>query len=390
MLDQKAPREQIGRDTFGRYKAQVRSAALATLSILEGKEIDRVYCDLHDDFVIRKQDSNGYSYLFCQVKTKGKPNHRWTLSEVFGLNSKASDQNKQNTKDIKDSFVGKLLLHTVVFDKSCNCVIFQTNIHNDDNIIQLLDDINSGKFANKFNKVLIERFNSCYEKELNRKLSEDEIKGNLSKLVFETDVQHLKQNNTNLEPLAREKIYEFSEVDLGIAELKEILLKLLDLVERKSSGIIQNLTQESIEKFSGISIDDLLPILSISKDAYRILIDGGDKKAIKSASIIQRSLTKSGAGSQEVEYCSRCKTMWDFWLRNNRHILTEFDLNAITQQVKLILEESKNNSQSIKISSLKKPIQNLIEEFKKEGLLYDLNEDLILGGIFSELVKGVS
>ena len=88
MLEKKKPREQSGRDSFSRYKAQVRSAAMATLSILEGKDIDRVYCDLHDDFVVRKQDANGYSYLFYQVKTKGKLNHNWTLAEVFGFNSK--------------------------------------------------------------------------------------------------------------------------------------------------------------------------------------------------------------------------------------------------------------------------------------------------------------
>lgn len=390
MLDKKTPREQSGRDSFGRYRAQVRSAAMATLSILEGKEIDRVYCDLHDDFVVRKQDSNGYSYCFYQVKTKGKLNHSWTLSEVFGLNSRLKDQGEQNTKSIKDSFVGKLLLHTVVFDKYCNCVVFQTNIHNSDDVVELLNDIESEKFANKFNKVLIERFNDCYENELDRKLSQNKIQANLSKLVFETDVQYLKQNNNNFEPLAREKIYEFSEIDLNRTELKEILLKLLDLVGKKSSGIIQELTSESIEKLAGISIDDLLSILSISKDAYKNLLDGGDSKAIKSASIIQRSLMKAGAGMDEVEYCSRCKTKWDFWLRKNRHVLPEFDLNAITQEVRALLTESIGNSQSVKISSLRKPIQNLLKELKKKGLLYDLTKDLILGGVFSELVRGKS
>lgn len=64
MLSTKKPREQSGRDSFGRFRAQCRSAAIAALSILEDKEIDRVYCDLHDDFVVRKLDENGYPSVF--------------------------------------------------------------------------------------------------------------------------------------------------------------------------------------------------------------------------------------------------------------------------------------------------------------------------------------
>ena len=390
MLEKKTPREQSGRDSFSRYRAQVRSAAMASLSILEGKEIDRVYCDLHDDFVIRKQDSNGYSYIFYQVKTNGKQNHNWKISEVFGLNSNIKDQSKQDTEKIKDSFVGKLLLHTVVFDKYCNSVIFQTNINNSDAIIELLNDIELGKFANKFSQVLRERFNDCYEDVLDRKLSQDEIEANLSKLIFETDIQHLKQPGDNFEPIAKHKIYEYSEVELNVAELKEILLKLLDLVEKKSSGVIQNLTSDSVEKMAGISIDDLLSILRISKDAYNNLLAGGDKKAIKSASIIQRTLENAGAGRDAVEYCSRCKSKWDLWLRNNRHILLEIDLNTITQKVKDLLHTKIGNSNAVNISLLRNPIKKLIEELEKEELIYDLNEDLLLGGIFSELVKGKS
>jgi hypothetical protein len=117
VLETKKPREQSGRDSFSRYRAQVRSAAMASLSILEGEDIDRVYCDLHDDFVVRKKNTSGYSYVFYQVKTMGKQNHNWTLNELFGLKTTLKDQNKQSTDKIKGSFIGKLLLHTVVFDQ---------------------------------------------------------------------------------------------------------------------------------------------------------------------------------------------------------------------------------------------------------------------------------
>ena len=94
MLSKKPPREQAGRDTLARFGAQKRSAAIASLEILEGKEIDRVYCDLHDDFVVRKKKSSGFIYLFYQVKTKSPVNYQWGISDVFGIKTKGKKQSE--------------------------------------------------------------------------------------------------------------------------------------------------------------------------------------------------------------------------------------------------------------------------------------------------------
>lgn len=387
MLHTKKPREQSGRDSFSRYKAQIRSAGIASLSILEGNEIDRVYCDLHDDFVIRKKDEHGFSYIFYQVKTKGKQNHNWSVSDIFGLQPRAK---KQDPLKIRDSFIGKLLLHTVVFDCSCHAIVFQTNINNTDDVDELLADIATGTFKDKNSEYLISNFNLCFANETTEQLSTEKIKSNLSKLKFETDVQYLKIGDDNFEPIARDKIYKFSEVDLSYLESKEILIKLLDLVEKKSSGVIHDLSIDSIEKYAAISIDDLLPILSISKEAYDALLLGGDRKAIKNASIIQRTLSSAGAGDEEIEYCSRCKTNWDIWLRNNRHIISELDLQTIKSHVTGLLNNAIGNKHSLKISELRQPIKVLENELKLQGLLYDLDINLILGAVFAELVKAKS
>lgn len=194
MLHTKKPREQSGRDSFSRYKAQIRSAGIASLSILEGNEIDRVYCDLHDDFVIRKKDEHGFSYIFYQVKTKGKQNHNWSVSDIFGLQPRAK---KQDPLKIRDSFIGKLLLHTVVFDCSCHAIVFQTNINNTDDVDELLADIATGTFKDKNSECLISNFNLCFANETTEQLSTEKIKSNLSKLKFETDVQYLKIGDDN-------------------------------------------------------------------------------------------------------------------------------------------------------------------------------------------------
>ena len=389
MLDTKKAREQNGRDSFSRYRAQVRSAAVASLSILEGANVDRVYCDLHDDFVIRKIDKDGFSYIFYQVKTKGKQNHNWTINEVFGLNTRLKDQSKQSSDSIKDSFIGKLLLHTVVFDEHCNSVTFQTNVNNSDEVDELLTDIESGAFASKFSKIIIERFTECFGDNCIT-YSHEEAKSKLSKLSFESDVSFLKDGDNYFELIVKEKIYEFSEIDLERAEFREILLRLLDLVERKSSGVIKTWDAESIESCAGISIDDLLTILSISKDAYYSLVKGGDSSAIKSASMIQRALKAGGADTSMVMYCSKCKTDWDLWFRNARHVVQELDLLTISELVGTTLKNTVDPQGLLALTNLRMPIKNLLAELDAKGLKFDLTEDLLLGGIFSAFVRGKS
>ncbi|MDV7675938.1 dsDNA nuclease domain-containing protein [Acinetobacter baumannii] len=388
MLHTKKPREQNGRDSFSRFKAQIRSAAIASLSILEGKEIDWVYCDFHDDFVVRKNNNGKLSYLFYQVKTKSKQNHNWTINELIGIHSKKSIE-KQDCNKIKESFIGKLLLHTIIFENFCSAVIFQTNINNSDEVEDFFDDIKNNKFENKNSKILIEKFKEIYAEDLNsEEITDENIKNKLSKIDFDTDVEYLKDTKDNFEPIARTRIYNFSEIDLSHTECKEIIIKLLELVEKKSSGIIKELSEEEIDKLAGISIEELLEILSITYDAYQILLKNGDPKAVKSASIIQRILSASGAGKETIEYCSRCKSEWDVWLRNARHSVPEFDLQMIIGGIRRILNNCMGFDNSLDIDVLKKPIKTYYKELSEEDGLYGLNQNLILGGVFAEIVKG--
>ncbi|BCV46606.1 dsDNA nuclease domain-containing protein [Shewanella algae] len=387
MLHNVNPREQNGRDSFGRFRAQAKSAAIASLSILDKDGVDRVYCDIHDDFVVRKMGKDGIGYIFYQVKTNKKQNHNWTLNELFGLLTQKSKISNQDPSKIKNSFLGKMLLHTVVFDKYCNSVVFQTNINNHDDVETLYNDIISGKFENKFSNILVKSFNDMYKESISQEISEDEIRKKLSKIKFETDVQHLKLNDETFEGLARDKIYRFSEIELKYTESKMIILKLLDLIEKKSSGIIQELTLESIEEKSAISIEDLLSIMSISKSAYEILAKGGDEKAIKNASIIQRTLESSGANESQVEYCSSCKTKWDLWIRNNRHVIPEFDLQSIFSIIQSKLHNELSNNKPLNIINLRPIIKSLIDKLNNENLLFDLNNELLFGALLAEIVR---
>ncbi|MXP60183.1 dsDNA nuclease domain-containing protein [Pantoea sp. Taur] len=379
------PREQNGRDSFGRYRVQVRSAAVAALQILSGESIDRVYCDLHDDVVVRKVDENGVAYIFYQVKTRAKLNQNWTLLDVFGIHT--TKKNHDNGK-IRESFIGKMLLHTVNFTNNCDLVVFQTNIHNDDNIDDLLDDVKSGKYLNKFSKILLENFNSIFNDCLPSTLSDDEIKSKLSKIRFENDVQFIKTDTSLFLPIVRSKLYEYSEIELTHIELDDITIKLLELISSKSEGVITPFNEENIEKSAGISIDDLLPLLSISEEAYREIIKGQDPKAIKSTSIIQRTVLTAGGNLDDVTFCSKCKTDWDIWYRTNRHTVSELDLRVIISKARNVLIDVKMKSPAgITLSSLHLPIRKLYDELNADGLIFDLTHEKLFGAIFSEIIK---
>ncbi len=381
MLETIQPREQSGRDAFGRFRAQARSAALASLSILEGKDVDRVYCDMHDDYVVRINRGGQYFYVFYQVKTNVKQNHNWTLNEVFGLNSRIKNYQKHENSKITTSFAGKLLLHTVSFGNSCEAVIFQTNINIEDPIINLMVDIHGDQFNTEIANLMVNRFSSCF---CTVDQEQNEAKSNLKKLHFETDVPYLKFDNNNFSPIAKDAILKYSEIDLTHDEFKDILVKLIELVESKSSGVIDVISHESIETQSGISIADLLDILSISRAAYHTLAKGGDPLAVKHASIIQRTLKDGGANENQIEFCARCKILWDEWFRNNRHILIEWDLLTIQSDLAGILRSTMSDGE-IDFSSLKAPIEKYLVDISEKN--YGLDRDAILGGVLAELVR---
>lgn len=382
MLGTIKPREQTGRDTFARYKAQVRSAAIAALAILEGK-VDRVYCDIHDDFVVRYKVDGGFKYSFFQVKTNDKQSFSWTINDLFGIPTKGNKS--ADVKKMQDSFGGKMILHTVNFPENCAEIVFQTNVTVNESAEKFINDIVSGKFEEKHPKILFEKFHELvgdYEKNI----SAEKIEECLAKFKVLQDVQYLKNKDHRFDSYAAEYIYKYSEVDLSKAEQEIILLKLVDLVSEKSSGVITDYSDETIESEAAISIVDLLKVLSISKSAYDHLKENGDEKAIKNVSIIQRVLKSSDADSEQLIYCAKCKVCWDNWWRDNRHSLPSHKLLALTSKVNHVLRDIVRMNEIDFVEMIEK-LELLRGDLELNGLLFGLGMDEIIGAFFSELSK---
>ncbi|MEG1313274.1 MAG: hypothetical protein RSD40_03070 [Bacilli bacterium] len=265
-----------------------------------------------------------------------------------------------------------------------------TNTHVDEDIENLLAEI-ADDVKGKHSNVLINRFNHCFienYKDANSKnhLENIEIAKTLKKLNFETDVEYLKDKSDTFSSIARNTIYKYSEIDLEYSEANEIIISLLSLVNKKSSVKITNLTPENILNCSAIDIDDLLEILSISKSAYHDFLNNGDENAIKTASVIERTLRRAGSSNQEIQFCADCKIKWDFWVRHNRHILSKMDFNSIDGHLEDIVNKLAMGGGIIRLSALRKYVLEVIEILKSEGLLFDLESDVIIGGIFSKIV----
>lgn len=64
LLHEVEPREVAGREAIARFAAQFRAAAYMSLAILENGEIDCVFCDFHEDYVVRRRENQAVRYDF--------------------------------------------------------------------------------------------------------------------------------------------------------------------------------------------------------------------------------------------------------------------------------------------------------------------------------------
>jgi len=321
-----APAEDVGRDTISRFDMQFQAAAYAALEILEGKGVDCVYCDYHDDFVVRRNDNGKTTYHFFQVKTKNKMNAQWNLREIFALKKRGQKNDIDSLDSIRSSFAGKLIMHGIIFNAECSEVTLLSNIYFDDDVVGVVDELRRRSPESKHAKFLADNFSAIFSIEA---ANDAQIADTLCKLSLRPSVSYISKERDVFASATRTAIYKYSEIDLSFYETSELSNGLVDLVYRKSRTPLQGLAPHELPDRIGVGLEDLLEILSISHSAYAALLKGSDPKALKTASVLQRWLEGAGANDDMVEYASQQKVNWDIWLRNARHIYTPLDLHAL-------------------------------------------------------------
>lgn len=376
------PRETAGRETVLRFRMQFQAAAYAALEILSGSEVDRVYCDYQDDFVVRRSSPAGVNYHFFQVKTKDRLNKQWTLLEIFALRKRGAIGSGEKLEEVRDSIAGKLFAHTITFGDQCRAVTILSNVHFDDAVLNAIADLQAGGSEEKQVAELIERFGEIFAS--GHDLTPEALKSARVKLGVAPAVDHIGASLDRFTSAARTAIWMHSEIDLRPQEVDEIARSLVDLVMTKSCSRIAGLSKQHLEQATSVGLKDLLEVLSISTPVYETLRRGEDPKAIKSASILQRQLKQAGASDSMVETASRLKVEWDVWLRTSRHVYTEMALESLLQEV----ETTCTNwlLAGGRLADLQKLLSTLFGQ-QWMAVFKTLSEDLLFGAVLAAMVR---
>ena len=69
-------------------------------------------------------------------------------------------------------------------------------------------------------------------------------------------------------------------------------------------------------------------------------------------------------------------------------MVPEIDLQSILGRVRTMIRDERMQAGSLCIADLRSPIKQLKETLIQEEILYDLDNDALLGAVFSELIKG--
>lgn len=381
-IHDRAPRETAGRTTVTRFRMQFQAAAYAALEILSGNEVDRVYCDYHDDFVVRRTVAGVVEYHFFQVKTKGKANQQWDVAEVFSLKKKGALDTEEKLEAIRKSIAGKLFVHTVEFGEQCRGITVLSNVHFDDDVHEVVADLAAGSSSKKYISQFISKFADIVSP--GKPMLPEEVEAARKKLSLLANVQHIGDTLEAFAMAAHKAIWQHSEIELHQHEVERIANSLVALVEEKSCAPINGLSKSGIDTVASVGLEDLLKVLSISTQVYQTLLAGGDPGAIKSASILQRKLKEVGATDSMIEAASRAKVSWDVWVRSARHGSPDFTFNVLLEEIDskcklwLLAGGAFSDLENFVQGVLNSPIGNKFPA---------LNTDLVFGAFCASVVR---
>lgn len=199
--------------------------------------------------------------------------------------------------------------------------------------------------------------------------------------------QILNEEEEGFVAQASQRIYKYSEINLNPDEVRQIIILLLSMIEDKSAvPLASTISEEELNEKASVAIDDILDIIAISRSAYYTLKNGGDDKAIKSVSILQRVLKRNGFSGETVDIFAAFKIQWETWFRTNRHDIPEFRLTIIKQGITLLAKKLAIGQ--VDMDTITPEIATLCAIINKTLSRTDISEELTFGAVLSELVKG--
>jgi transcriptional regulator with XRE-family HTH domain len=335
------PRERAGAKTGRRYEYQYERAAKRALALLDHQQKHVcVYCDWHDDFVV-ESGNPPTRYLFHQVKGRKSDLGPWTFIDFFGLVKRESLPLPRKATFKRDAIVPLMLRHFNDFPDTCDGIAFVTNTGIEPRLRSFMDSLKGASTLDDLpdeDKVAFDFMALAYlagKKPLAP--SRDVLFERLRGVFLWLDEPHLDEENFALMELV-DLIDQYSEIDLVPSQSKNIARDVITRVRVKAHHDKTQIptSDDQLRQEKGITLRELLGLLSLSIEGYEALRRGDAPANVKTLSRLQRYC--KGIGRTElIPFVCGAKAEWDAWLTVERHSMNPLDYVALVDKAKAIV-----------------------------------------------------
>lgn len=380
------PREQAGVVSGKAFEYQYHRAAQACLELVEDSGAGCIFCEWHDDFVV---ESSGTStlYGFHQVKTKTAKSGPWPLREVLGLKRKS-----RNVKPADETAIApRLLLHYFNFAEACGRVVLITNAGLNEDFESFTADLQAASAPADLkpeSKSIFDETLAAYRQlpdDFSR-LTEADLFQFLKRLSAQPEAARVGQSQDDLQTTLSKRIRELSEIDLRWTETVKIGKELVDLVRAKSHRVVSALIDEDqLRNEKGIQRDEVLRLLALSPEAYRVLRESG-QNVLLSLSRLHRLCKRCGIADELIVDICRYKTKWDAWYLQERHQIEDVDYSALKARGIQLLKA--HSAGGLSIDKLAEESLAIANEFNPKLSGVQLTRELVMGFLFAIAAEG--
>lgn len=339
------PREQVGSGTGNLYEYQYHQAAASALNLIDKTDAALcVYCEWHDDYVL-EAEADGL-YTFCQVKTRGSA---WTVGEFFGLGRTSSTGERTLSKSKKSCIFSNLWDHTQKFDARCHGFVFLSDAALEPELQGLLDAAKTSdsvdRLTNEMRALFLSILNAVEKRETN--IDEKSFLAFLRKLCFRPGVGS-PSNLDDARAAIVDRILQQSEVDLKWSEGRKMGADLVTLVRSRSHLVLNTLasSEEELRSRKGVGVADVLNLLSLSEDGFRLL-KKGEGDVVRTLSRLHRFCHRQSIPEQLIPQLCEFKTDWSGWWLKHADMIEKLDFATFKMECLELLKAHSNGNLSI-------------------------------------------
>jgi Cap4 dsDNA endonuclease len=340
------PREQVGAQTGKLFEYQYHQAAAGALSLLDPTENALcVYCEWHDDYVT-EGEANGL-YTFYQVKTRG--GGPWTVGEFFGLGKLNPKTGIRPLSNRKSCIFSNLWDHTQKFGTLCQAFVFLSDAELDTDLELFIDECKIAPNATFLSPAAAAFLSSVLPSlaKRDKNVTVQTFFEFFQKFRAEIGIGTV-DSIEDAKLIIIDRIFKASEVDLHWSEGRRMGSDLVTIVRSRSHRVLDDLpsTADELRVMKALSIKDVLKLLSLSEEGFRLLTEGaGD--AVRTLSRLHRFCQRRGIPEKLIPDFCELKTFWSAWWLKHADLVDKLDFMVFKTDCLQILRSHSDGKMSI-------------------------------------------